>query len=349
MQTKDFDYELPEALIAQRPLPDRDGSRLLCLERATGRVEHRNFRDLPTLLGEPSLLVVNDTRVFPARLIGKRPTGGRAELLLLRRLDDGLSPGTTPGKEVWQCLGKPRRKLKPGTELDFQLARGRVLDADAEGLTVELESEQGLRQALDEGGRIPLPPYIRRPDDRDDRHRYQTIFAGDARGSVAAPTAGLHFTEELVRALEAEGHAMTAVTLHVGLGTFLPVRAERLEDHDMHGEWIQVSSEAVEAIEEARSSGRRVFAVGTTVVRALESAARRGKLEPMMGETSLFIMPGHRFHAIDGLITNFHLPRSTLLALVSALAGYDHVMAAYRQAVDMQYRFYSYGDAMLIR
>jgi len=322
---------------------------LLCLDRRSGAIDHRHFRDIPALLARPSLLVVNNTRVFPARMLGRRSSGGKVELLLLRRIDGGCSPGELAGKETWRCLGKPRRRLRPGTKLDLEGARGLVIEADEEGLIVELESERGLRWALDARGHIPLPPYIRRPDDEEDRLRYQTIFAGKEEGSVAAPTAGLHFTPALMDAIETAGHRVVEVTLHVGLGTFLPVRTERLEDHEMHEEWLHVGPGVVDEIERARADGRPVIAVGTTVVRALESAAVSGRLEPTEGPTSLFILPGYRFRVVEGLVTNFHLPRSTLLALVSALAGRAQVMAAYREAVSREYRFFSYGDAMLIR
>lgn len=342
METKEFDYHLPEELIAQRPLGERDRSRLLCLDRRSGARSHRVFRELPRLLDRPSLLVVNDTRVFPARLLGHRTSGGRVELLLLRRLDgEG---------ERWRCLGRPRRKLRPGVEVDFDGLRAVVVEADDEGLLVSFAADGGVEAALERRGHIPLPPYIRRPDDADDRERYQTIFAADRKGSVAAPTAGLHFTDEVVGQLEAQGHQVTSVTLHVGPGTFRPVRAERLEEHRMDGEWWEVSAEAAGAIADARTAGWPVIAVGTTVVRTLESAADdQGEVAPGQGVTELFITPGYAFKVIEGLLTNFHLPRSTLLALVSAFAGREATLAAYDSAVRRRYRFYSFGDAMLIR
>lgn len=348
LRTEDFAYELPEDRIAQRPAARRDGSRLLRLDRASGAMEHLRFGDLPAALGRPSLLVVNDTRVFPARLLGRLATGGRAELLLLERL---AGPGPA---ERWRCLGKPGRKLRAGAALRLGSIEGVVIEvagAEEGTLVVELrcEAEGGVRGAIEAQGHIPLPPYIRREDDRDDRDRYQTIFAGEADGSVAAPTAGLHFTDEVVAALRAAGHELAAVTLHVGPGTFRPVRAPTLAEHRMDGEWICVSAAAAGAIAAARREGRRVVAVGTTVVRALESAAAAaGEVVPTEGVTRLFVTPGHEFRAVEGLVTNFHLPRSTLLALVCAFAGRDRVLAAYAEALRRGYRFYSYGDAMLI-
>jgi S-adenosylmethionine:tRNA ribosyltransferase-isomerase len=357
--TEDLAYALPPDRIAQRPSARRDGSRLLRLDRHDGRVAHREFREIPRELGRPSLLVVNDTRVFPARLVGQLATGGRVELLLIERLtstgdaaSDGPDRSRVGGVERWRCLGKPAKKLRVGAPLELGSIAGTVIagaDAAAGGLVVELRCEGGVRSAIEAQGRIPLPPYIRREDDGDDRERYQTIFAGPADGSVAAPTAGLHFSDEVVAALEAAGHALAAVTLHVGPGTFRPVRAATLAEHRMDGEWFRVGEQAAGVIASARRDGRRVVAVGTTVVRALESAAATtGAVEPTEGVTSLFVVPGHEFRAVDGLLTNFHLPRSTLLALVCAFAGRERVLAAYAEALRAGYRFYSYGDAMLI-
>ncbi len=344
MKTDELEYELPERFIAQRPLASRDDSRLLVLDRHDGDVTHATFRDLPEMLGPPSLLVVNDTRVFPARLVGKRQTGGRAELLLLRPDESGA------GGLRWRCLGRPRKKLRAGVELDFGEIRATVVDGRGDELVVDLTCERALSDALEDVGHIPLPPYIRRADEAEDWARYQTIFARDRAGSVAAPTAGLHFTNAVLEALEAADHRMTSVTLHVGPGTFLPVRADDLADHDMHAEWYDVSDEAAREISEARSAGRRIVAVGTTVVRTLESAVNdSGDIMAGRGMTKLFIVPGHSFRLVEGLVTNFHLPRSTLLALVCAFAGQEPVLSAYREAVCEGYRFYSYGDAMLIR
>lgn len=344
LNTSDYAYLLPEDRIAQRPADQRDASRLLCLDRQTGEVEHRQFKEVSHVLRQPSLLVVNDTRVFPARLRGQLSTGGKVELLLIAPLDDGETA------QRWSCMGKPRRKLRTGAAMWFGPIGGVVIEARDDGLDVELRCESGVRRALEESGRIPLPPYIRREDDLEDRERYQTIFASQADGSVAAPTAGLHFTERVIADLESAGHRLAKVTLHVGPGTFRPVRAETLDSHHMDGEWCEVSESTAEAIETARVEGRRIVAVGTTVVRTLESAVTTdGQVEPRRGMTELFIVPGHRFRVVEGLLTNFHLPRSTLLALVCAFAGRENVLAAYAAALRAEYRFYSYGDAMLIQ
>jgi S-adenosylmethionine:tRNA ribosyltransferase-isomerase len=347
MKVADFDYDLPRELIAQRPAPHRDRSRLLVLDRRTGAVDHRRFDDLAGLLRPHDLLVVNDTRVLPARLVGRKETGGRVELLLIERLEDG------PRQAVWRCLLKASRAPAPGQA--FELGgglRGEVLDREGDEWIVRVACvEDRLDDRLEQIGRAPLPPYIRRgrdgPDD-EDRERYQTVYARRP-GAIAAPTAGLHFTAALLGRLGAAGIERVSITLHVGLGTFRPVTVERVEDHVMHEEWMEVSASLVEAVDTTRRRGGRVVAVGTTVVRALEACASgRGLVSGHRGRCGLFIYPGFRFRVVDAMITNFHLPRSTLLMLVSAFAGWEHTLAAYREAVASRYRFYSYGDAMLI-
>ncbi|RMH18559.1 MAG: tRNA preQ1(34) S-adenosylmethionine ribosyltransferase-isomerase QueA [Acidobacteria bacterium] len=343
MRTRDFDYALPPAAIAQRPAP-RGTSRLLVLD-AEGEERHRRISDLPDLLEPGDLLVVNDTRVIPARLLGRRlPGGGRVELLLVAAARG--APFT------WEVLMKPARRLSEGTRLVFGEGAGRapleavVAERDAGGRGRVRFADDPLPR-LDELGHVPLPPYVKRPDDPSDRHDYQTIFARRP-GAVAAPTAGLHFTPELLHRLETRGIERTALTLHVGIGTFQPVTAERVEQHRMGSERYEISAAAAEAIARTRRRGGRVVAVGTTVVRTLETAARDdGTVAAGSGVTELFIYPGFRFRVVDWLLTNFHLPRSTLLMLVSAFAGRRRLLAAYREAIERGYRFYSYGDAML--
>ncbi|HOX43273.1 MAG TPA: tRNA preQ1(34) S-adenosylmethionine ribosyltransferase-isomerase QueA [Myxococcota bacterium] len=350
MRIDDFDYELPEVLIAQRPAEARSQSRLLCLPPDGGPCRHHRFAELPGLLRPGDLLVLNDTRVLPARLIGRKASGGRVELLLDRPLE---APREAGGRVLqrWICLAQSSKPWRAGTSAELPGgARARSAGPSPEGgLLVELDLPGPLEGYLAAHGQVPLPAYIRR-DGGDpalaalDRERYQTVFAREG-GAVAAPTAGLHFDPPLLAALEAAGVQRAALTLHVGPGTFLPVRVAELERHRMHAERYRVPSETVEAVARARREGRRVVAVGTTVVRALESAWGLAAGE---GLTALFIRPGHRFQAVDAMITNFHLPRSTLLVLVSAFAGRERVLAAYREAVAQGYRFYSYGDAMLI-
>jgi len=328
----EFDYELPEELIAQAPLPERDASRLLVLPRASGPLEHRTIRDLPRLLGPGDLLVVNDARVIPARLWGRKEgTGGKVELLLVEPL----------GGADWLALGQSSKGLREGMRVEV-LGSSIGIIAVREGgeLVVRLPLEGNeLWRFLDEAGELPLPPYIRHAPGPHDRERYQTMFARE-RGAVAAPTAGLHFTPALVLALRARAIPIAQITLHVGPGTFLPVRAQRIEDHRMHRERYFVPEESARAI----AAAERVIAVGTTALRTLEASEGRAGA----GSTDLFITPGYRFRAVDGLLTNFHLPRSTLLMLVSAFAGLDRTRAAYGEAIRERYRFFSYGDAMLI-
>ncbi len=339
MKLSDFHYDLPEALIAQRPLPERSASRLLCLGRANGEVGDRHFVELPALLSPGDLLVFNDTRVIPARLFAHKETGGRVEILIERLLD------------AHHCLAQVRASKTPREGGLLVLEDGSRLQVTGRQgsffcLRVEPPADS-LTDLLQRLGHMPLPPYIQREDELADQERYQTVYAR-APGAVAAPTAGLHFDEGLLDQLQAMGLSFTQVTLHVGAGTFQPVRAENIEDHRMHAEYLEVSEQACADIQAARARGGRVIAVGTTAVRSLETAAAAGDLQPFSGDSRLFIYPGYRFRVVDGMITNFHLPASTLLMLVSAFAGREHVMAAYRHAVAARYRFFSYGDAMLI-
>ncbi len=340
MKTSDFDYPLPEERIAQVPVEPRDASRLLVLRRKNGTVEHAIFRDLPRYLRPGDLLVANESRVIPARLRGRRTlTGGAVEVLLLRRLDECR----------WEALTKGSR-VRAGLSLTFALPDGGALEALVEEVcsdgTRVIRFPRQVEPDLEALGAIPLPPYIRTP--LPDPERYQTVYARVA-GSVAAPTAGLHFTPGLIETLQALGVEFAFVVLHVGLDTFRPVEVEEIERHPIHAEWCRVPSEVVEAVRATRERGGRVVAIGTTVVRALETAAlARGTPEPFEGWTRLFIYPGFRFRVVDALITNFHLPRSTLLMLVSAFAGRERVLEAYREAIAQGYRFYSFGDAMLI-
>ncbi len=342
MAVEDFDYDLPDALIAQRPSTDRDGSRLMVLHRAEGSVEHRHFRDLPEYLEAPDALVVNNTRVIQARLHGVREgTGGRVEVFLLRPRVGG----------EWEALLRPGRRMSPGVRLDVGdgLLGVEVRERLSDGVfVVHLSAARGVEEAIQSVGEMPLPPYITRRADDEDDERYQCVYAARD-GAVAAPTAGLHFTPELMAQLGGAGVRKAAVTLHVGLGTFRPLADGPLDDVRLHAEWAECSSAAAKRINEARGEGGRIVAVGTTSVRTLESAAEAdGAVSAFGGDTKLFIRPGYRFRAVDALITNFHLPKSSLLMLVAAFAGYDFMRAAYEIAVRDQYRFYSYGDAMLI-
>lgn len=338
MKKSDFHFDLPPELIAQQPLAERSASRLLLLDAAKNTMADRQLRELPDLLCAGDLLVFNDTRVLPARLFGHKESGGAVEILIER---------VTGSHEATAQLGVSK---KPKEGAAIKLADGsfaRVLGRDGEFFRLRFESTESLEKLLLKLGRMPLPPYIERTPDAVDSERYQTVFAREP-GAVAAPTAGLHFDEALLDQLAARGIESAHITLHVGAGTFQPMRAEKLEDHTMHREWLNVGAELIDKIHRTRARGGRVIAVGTTVVRALESATRNGKLEPFAGETQIFIFPGYKFTSIDGLLTNFHLPESTLLMLVSALAGRDFILDSYRHAVEQRYRFFSYGDAMLI-
>jgi S-adenosylmethionine:tRNA ribosyltransferase-isomerase len=341
-----YDYELPKQLIAQQPLARRSDARLLVVDRKSGSITHRYVRDLDQILAPGDCLVANDTRVVPARLVGhRRDTGGHWEGLFLSVDDQG----------VWQLLCKTRGKLQPGEIITLEDPAARdavplrlVMKFDDGVWAARPESSESVWQILDRVGRVPLPPYIRGGEMVDaDRRQYQTVFARQP-GAVAAPTAGLHFTDELLRRLADRGITSTYVTLHVGLDTFRPIAVDALADHPMHSEWGQIGPEAVEKIAAARQRGGRVVAVGTTSVRVLETAASGGKLQPWTGSTNLFIRPPYSFRAVDALVTNFHLPRTTLLVLIYAFGGADLMRRAYQEAIAEEYRFYSYGDAMLI-
>jgi len=338
MKLSDFMYDLPEERIAQTPVEPRDHSRLMVIHRDTGEIEHRHFYDIIDYLNPGDCLVINETKVIPARLYGERPTGGAVEVLLLKQL----------GPKRWETLVRPGRKLKPGAEVSFGDGRlkCRVMETtDVGGRIVEFECEGSFEAALDALGEMPLPPYIH--EKLQDRDRYQTVYAKQD-GSAAAPTAGLHFTPELMDRIREKGVDIVPVLLHVGLGTFRPVKVENIEDHEMHSEYFEVTQDAADRVNAARARGGRIIAVGTTSVRTLESAAEGGKLVAKRGDTNIFIKPGYRFQLVDALVTNFHLPGSTLIMLVSALWDRERILEAYRLAVEEEYRFFSFGDAMLI-
>jgi S-adenosylmethionine:tRNA ribosyltransferase-isomerase len=336
MRRSDFHFDLPQELIAQHPLPERTASRLLTL--VDGSPQDRLFTDLPDLLQAGDLLVFNNTRVIPARLFGVKKTGGKVEVLVERVLDEH------------RVLAHVRASKSPKADTTLSLEGGvevTVLGRDGELFELRFEGDDSAISQLEKHGHMPLPPYIEREDEMKDRDRYQTVYA-KKQGAVAAPTAGLHFDQPLLDKLAEMGVSSTFVTLHVGAGTFQPVRVDNIADHHMHAEYIEVEDDVVEAVDKTRANGGRVFAVGTTSVRALESASREGKLSVYSGDTNIFITPGYQFKVVDGLITNFHLPESTLLMLVCAFSGYENVMAAYRHAVEKTYRFFSYGDAMFL-
>lgn len=336
MQRADFHFDLPEELIAQHPPAQRGDSRLLLLDRGTGDTRDAHFSALPALLQPGDLLVFNDTRVIKARLYGVKSSGGKVELLIERLLSDQ------------EALAQIRASKSPKTGQQIQIGDHSLAVLGRDGDLFRLGcADPGFAHLMETQGHVPLPPYIERADEATDLERYQTVYS-KRDGAVAAPTAGLHFTESLLEQLAAAGIQSAWVTLHVGAGTFQPVRVENLDEHRMHSEWLEVSAATCEQIAQTRAAGGRVIAVGTTSVRSLETAAASGELQPYVGETSIFIKPGYRFRSIDGLITNFHLPESTLLMLVSALAGREQVLRAYQHAIDAGYRFFSYGDAMLI-
>ena len=342
MDLHDFYYDLPEELIAQDPLSDRSSSRLMVLDKETGEIEHKIFRDIVDYLKPGDCLVVNDTKVIPARLIGtKADTGATIEVLLLKRLEDR--------QDTWEVLVKPGKKAKVGAKISFGEGKliGEIIDIVEEGNRLIQFTYDGIfEEILDELGQMPLPPYITHK--LEDKNRYQTVYAKHE-GSAAAPTAGLHFTKELLAQVEAMGVDIAYVTLHVGLGTFRPVKVDNVLEHHMHTEFYQVTQEAADKINRAKAAGNRVICVGTTSCRTVESAVEAdGHMKACSGNTSIFLYPGVQFHCIDGLITNFHLPESTLIMLVSALYGYEKTMAAYKVAVEQKYRFFSFGDAMLI-
>ena len=338
MRRTEFSYELSENLIAQFPLGERGNSRLLCLCGEDGALKDRKFSELPELLRPGDLLVINDTRVIPARLFGQKKTGGQVEIMIERVLDDQqilaqlrVSKTPKPGSVIF---------LEGGFELE-------LISRKEDMFILKAGGERKVTEILEEIGHVPLPPYIRRTDEKTDKERYQTVYAQQP-GAVAAPTAGLHFTEELLKKLANQGINMACVTLHVGAGTFQPVRTENIEDHKMHSEYLEVLTDVCERVNVTKKQGGRIIAVGTTTVRCLEMAAGSGTLKPYSGETDIFIYPGFRFRIVDVLITNFHLPESTLLMLVCAFAGRKHVLNAYQHAIAQKYQFYSYGDAMFI-
>lgn len=339
MKKSDFFYDLPPELIAQTPIDRRDYSRLMHLNKLTGEISHRHFYELPELLIKGDCLVLNDSRVIPARLFGKRASGGAVEVVLLRDRGEGL----------WECLTRPGKKTKTGTELFFgEDALTGIVEGEVEGgnRLIRFQYDGIFLEVLEKLGKMPLPPYIH--EELEDSERYQTVFSR-LTGSAAAPTAGLHFTKELLHELENRGVNINYVTLHVGLGTFRPVKTEDIEDHEMHAEYCEIPQKTAVAINAARHDGRRVIAVGTTSCRTLESRAQDdGKVIPYAGFTNAFIYPGYRFKCVDGLITNFHLPESTLIMLVSALAGRENILHAYEEAIREKYRFFSFGDAMII-
>ena len=340
MDLKDFNYDLPEELIAQDPLEDRSSSRLMVLHKDTGRIEHKIFRDIIDYLNPGDCLVINDTKVIPARLMGiKEDTGAAIEVLLLKRNVD----------DVWECLVKPGKKARTGARIVFGegLLVGEIVDVIEDGnRMIKFHYEGIFEEILDKLGQMPLPPYITHK--LQDKNRYQTVYAKNE-GSAAAPTAGLHFTKELLEKIKEKGVNVVSITLHVGLGTFRPVKVDKIEEHHMHTETFNISKEAADTINRTRAAGGRVIAVGTTSCRTLESAAADdGTIPARSGDTDIFIYPGYKFKAIDCLITNFHLPESTLIMLVSALAGRDNIMNAYETAVKERYRFFSFGDAMFI-
>lgn len=335
MQVADFQFDLPDELIARYPLPERSASRLLVLDGADGGVQHRRFADLPQYLRAGDLLVFNNTRVIAARLFARKETGGRAEILVERVLDAD------------RVLAHVRASKAPQAGSRLLLEQGAATMLARHDSLFELQFDRPVLPLLEQIGHMPLPPYIDRADELSDRERYQTVYARHT-GAVAAPTAGLHFDQAMLQQLAGMGVATAFVTLHVGAGTFQPVRVAQVEQHQMHHEWLEVSRQVVDAVQACRERGGRVVAVGTTSVRALETAAAGGELKPFSGDTNIFIYPGRSFNVVDVLVTNFHLPQSTLLMLVSAFAGYSATMSAYRQAVAEKYRFFSYGDAMLI-
>jgi S-adenosylmethionine:tRNA ribosyltransferase-isomerase len=341
MQVKDFDFDLPEELIAQTPLEKRDNSRMLVLDKKTGEIEHKNFYDLIDLLDENDVLVLNDTKVIPARLYGvKEETNALIEILMLKECENN----------TWECLAKPAKRVKVGTVISFGdgLLKAKCIREDNEGIRVfKLEYEGILYEILDKLGEMPLPPYIH--EKLEDKNRYQTVYAKNI-GSAAAPTAGLHFTKELMEKLKEKGVQIAYVTLHVGLGTFRPVAVEDINDHKMHSEFYMMNKETADLLNKAKKEGKRIISVGTTSTRTLETIVNLyGEFKECSGWTDIFIYPGYEFKAINALITNFHLPKSTLVMLVSALAGRKNILNAYQEAINNKYRFFSFGDSMFIK
>jgi len=338
-RTSSYFYNLPKELIAQYPKDKRSESLLLKLDRTTGKISHHKFSEIINFLRPGDVLVLNKTKVIPARLFGTKPTGAKVEVFLLHQMNDN----------TWECLVKPGKRLRIGTKINFSdNFSGKIIDyADEGGRIVQFEWQEDFWNVLENFGKMPLPPYIKREAIEKDKETYQTIYA-ENRGSVAAPTAGLHFTRELMQKIREKGVEILEVILHIGLGTFRPVKTDKIQDHKMHREHCQVTKDVAEKINKAKNEGRRIIAVGTTTTRTLESFAKDGKLFSGSHWTDIFIYPGKELQIIDGLITNFHMPESTLLMLVSAFAGYENIMNAYKIAVAKKYRFFSYGDAMLI-
>ena len=337
MKTSDFHFDLPDELIARFPTEQRSGSRLLCLDGMTGDVQHRQFTDLVGLLNGGDLLVFNNTRVIPARLYGEKATGGRVEALIERLLDNNEALAHV----------KSSRSPKPGQFISLGGVDVEVVSREGNLFHLRFDSERPLLSVLEEAGHMPLPPYMEREDSEFDRERYQTVYA-EKPGAVAAPTAGLHFDETILEQIRSKGIETAFVTLHVGAGTFQPVKVDNVQEHQMHAEYIEVSEAVAEAVKQTRARGGRVIAVGTTSVRSLESASSKGEIEPFQGDSRIFIYPGYQFRSVDAMVTNFHLPESTLIMLVSAFSGQENTLSAYRQAVAERYRFYSYGDAMFL-
>ena len=338
MKKSDFNYQLPEQLIAQQPLANRGDSRLLCMNKKTGKLEDTSFNNFLNLINPNDLLVFNDTKVIPARLFGKKQTGGKVEILIERIVDE------------YHAIAHIKASKSPKSGSYITLDNGfncEILGRETDLFKLHFKGEMTLLTILDKIGHIPLPPYITREDEVSDFERYQTVFAKQ-QGAIAAPTAGLHFDEQMMQQIQDKNIATTFVTLHVGSGTFQPVRVENLAEHVMHSEYFKVTDETVNAIKTTRANGGRVIAIGTTAVRALESASKEGRLKASFGDTNLFITPGYDFSSVDAMLTNFHLPESTLLMLISAFAGYENVMNAYQHAIEQRYRFFSYGDAMFL-
>ena len=340
MKKADFNFQLPESLIAQTPLEQRSKSRLLKLDKNSGQTKDLQFKDLLSELEAGDLLVFNNTKVIPARLLANKATGGKIEVFIERVLNEHQA----------KALLKSNKSVKPGSEIVFDgVAKLQVTAKQGMFYLVETMTDESLSELMQQHGHMPLPPYITREADSHDQERYQTVYADEHQaGAVAAPTAGLHFDDELLAQIKAKGINTVFVTLHVGAGTFQPVKTEDIKSHQMHKEWLSVSQEVCDAVEQTKQQGKRVIAVGTTAVRCLETAAHQGNIKPFVGDTQIFIYPGYSFKVIDALLTNFHLPESTLVMLVSALAGRENILKAYQHAIDEQYRFFSYGDAMLI-
>jgi S-adenosylmethionine:tRNA ribosyltransferase-isomerase len=347
MKIEEFDYTLPKSLIAQYPPPERGASRLMVVHRNSGTIEHRAFHEFLRYVNTGDLLVINNTRVLPARLIGKKETGGRCEVLLIPQWNGGKGDNGNQGE--WKALIKGIRDQRKGSRIQFeQGVVAEVNEIEGGKARIRFSAREGVVDILRRIGHIPLPPYIKRSDETPDRARYQTVFA-ERDGSIAAPTAGLHFTEEILQSIKGKGAGIASITLHVGPGTFIPVKAAEVEDHSMESEWTDISQNTSREIGQTKQKGGRVIAVGTTTIRALESFSNpEGQVASGTGFSSLFIRPPYPFRVVDGLVTNFHLPKSTLILLVSAFAGRDLLMKAYQEAVKQKYRFYSYGDAMLI-